>query len=60
MKVYIVVRGSYALLDRTWVFSSKELADGFRKHLGKELDDGEYINIFELELDEAVLKEEDL
>lgn len=60
MKIWIAVKGNYALSDRVWTFSSKELADGFKKHLKKELDDGEYINIFELELDEAVLAEEDL
>ena len=60
VKVYIVVKGNYALSNSMWAFSSKELADGFRKHLRKELDDGIPFNIIELEIDEAVLTEEDL
>ena len=59
-KIYIVAKGNYALSNSMWAFSSKELADGFRNHLWKELDDGMSLNIFELEIDEAVLTEEDL
>lgn len=60
MKIYIVVEGNYALSNSMWAFLSKELADGFRDHLRKELDDGMPLHIFELEINEAVLREEDL
>ena len=60
MKVYVVVNGNYVLSDRMYIFSSRELAYGFKEHLKKEFDDGIVLNVFELELDGAVLREEDL
>ena len=59
-KVYIVVKGNYALSNSMWLFSSRELACEFGEYLRKELDDGVPLNIIELEIDEAVLTEEDL
>lgn len=60
MKVYVVVIGNYALSINMQAFSSKELAEGFRNHLRKERLTEGHINIFEMEVDNAVLKEDDL
>lgn len=59
-KVYLVVIGNYALSDRMSILSSKELAEKFREYLRNERKCEEHINIFELKIDEAVLKEEDM
>ena len=60
MKVYIVVKGNYALSSNMQAFSSRELADGFKEHLRRELGNGMMANVFEMEVDGAVLKEEDM
>ena len=59
-KVFVVVQGNYALSKNMDAFSTRELADGFRKHIRKESNFDGCINIFELEVDGAVLKEEDM
>lgn len=59
-KVFVVVQGNYALSKNMDAFSTRELAEGFRKHIRKESDYDGCINIFELEVDGAVLKEEDM
>lgn len=59
-KVFVVFQGNYALSKNMDAFSTRELADGFRKHIRKESNFDGYINIFELEVDGAVLKEEDM
>lgn len=59
-KVFVVVQGNYALSKNMDAFSTRELAEGFRKHIRKESDYDGFINIFELEVDGAVLKEEDM
>lgn len=59
-KVYIVVLGNYALSDRIYVFSTIDLAEDFRKHYRKETGSEELINIFEKEIDEVVLNENEL
>ena len=57
-KVFVVVQGNYALSKNMDAFSTRELADGFRKHIRKESNFDGCINVFELEVDGAVLKEE--
>lgn len=59
-KVFVVVQGNYALSKNMDAFSTRELADGFRKHIRKESNFNGCINVFELEVDGAVLKEEDM
>lgn len=59
-KVYVVIEGNYALSRNMKAFSTKELAEGFRNHCNKESKIPIPRNVFELEIDEAVLKEEDL
>lgn len=59
-KVFVVVQGNYALSKNMDAFSTRELADGFRKHIRKESNFDGCINVFELEVDGAVLKEEDM
>lgn len=59
-KVYVVVEGNYALSRNIKAFSTKELAEGFRSHCNRESKEPIPRNVFELEIDEAVLKEEDL
>ena len=60
MKVYVVVKGNYALSSNMQAFSTREFAEGFRDHLRNELGNGMLANIFEMEVDGAVLKEEDM
>lgn len=60
MKVYVLVQGNYALSRNMKAFSNPELAEGFREHIRKESGFDGVINIFELEVDDAVLKEEDM
>ena len=60
MKVYIVITGNYALSINMNVFSTKELAEGFKQHLRNERKTEDVINILEMEIDKAVLKEEDM
>lgn len=59
-KVYVVVQGNYALSSHMNVFSTRELAEGFREHIRKESKNFAIVNIYEMEIDNAVLKEEDL
>ena len=59
-KVFVVVQGNYSLSKNMGAFSTRELAEGFRKYIRKEKDYDGCINIFELEVDGAVLKEEDM
>lgn len=58
--VYVVVEGNYALSRNMQAFSTRELAEGFRDHCYKQSKNPMHINIFELEIDKAVLGEEDL
>ena len=60
MTVYVVVEGNYALSRNMNAFSTRELAEGFREHCNKESKAVVPRNIFELEIDKAVLKEEDV
>lgn len=58
--IYIVVQGNYSLSRNIYAFSTKELAEGFRKHIRKESGYDGIINIFEKSIDEAVLSEDDM
>lgn len=60
MTVYVVVQGNYAITRNMQAFSSRELAEGFREHIRKESDFNGIINILELDVDNAVLKEGDV
>ena len=59
-QVHIVVQGNYALSRNMQAFSTRELAEGFREHIRKESGFDGVINVFSLNIDEAVLKEEDM
>ena len=59
-KVYIVVQGNYALSSNMNAFSTRELAESFRDHVRKESKNYAVVNIHEMVVDMAVLKEEDL
>ena len=59
-EIYIVVDGNYAVSCFMYAFSTRELAEEFRKHLRKERVAVGHINIINLKVDDVVLKEEDL
>lgn len=56
-KVYIVVLENYALSEKMYIFSTKRLAEGFIEYYRKETGNKEIINIFEKEIDDVVLNE---